>query len=111
VFGPREVLVNLAEAAIILEALGENPEAMTAPKSYFKMFFEQEKLPYELGWRPSKLGITTPSIFSTAGLIFAASNETVPEGLQMTLEAYKDALAAVDPITGTLGNTTALIGL
>jgi len=72
-----------------------------------KSLFEQERLPYELGWQPSKLPITLMTLGQMIiELVAANGDDAVPEGLSVGLNAYKDALEGIDPVTGLLGNLT-----
>jgi len=74
------------------------------------MLFEQEKLPYELGWEPSTLPVTLTTLGQMImELVEANGADAIPEGLAVTASAYKDALEGFDPVTGILANLTSVL--
>ena len=56
-----------------------DPITGAAPISYVRSLFEQEKLPFDLGWRPSPLPITFASLSAMAAKLQTVSHET-PQG-------------------------------
>jgi hypothetical protein len=86
-----------------------DPYSGVARVDYVRELFEQERLPYELGWQPSKLPVTLMTLGQMILELIEANDDAIPEGLEVTTNAYKDALEGIDPVTGLLGNlTTAL---
>ena len=57
-----------------------NPIVNSAPIPYVKSLFEQQKLPFELGWRPSLEPITLISLGEYVLELFAANPDRVAEG-------------------------------
>lgn len=107
VYGPREYILSYGETALYLQAMSD-PYSGVAQVSYVKSLFEQERLPYELGWQPSKSPITLQTLGQMITALVAANGaDAVPEGLSVGANAYKDALEGIDPVTGILGNLTA----
>lgn len=107
----REFILSYGETGLYLQTMSD-PVSGVARLDYIKMFFEQEKLPYELGWRPSTAPITLPSLGQMLLELFLASGETVPEGFQITADSYGDLLESVGPLAGILKNeTAALLGI
>lgn len=51
---------------------------------YVREFFEQEKLPYNLGWRVSPEAITLNSLGEMVLQLYTANPEAVPEGATVT---------------------------
>lgn len=49
------------------------------------MLFEQEKLPYELGWRPSAAPITLMSLGNMVFELFGASPEQAKQGFNIAV--------------------------
>jgi hypothetical protein len=87
-----------------------DPYSGVARVDFVRMLFEQEKLPYELGWEPSTLPITLATLAQMGlALIEANGADAIPEGLSVTANSYKDALEGVDPVTGILANLTTLL--
>ncbi|CAK1358570.1 unnamed protein product [Cercospora beticola] len=105
------LVLGLVESSLYQSVMG-NPITGEAPISYVRSFFEQERLPYELGW-------TKPAVetnFATLGIM--ANNmlltdpgefgEQLPE---LTGDLVQDVFQLRDPLTGTLVNATcALLG-
>lgn len=76
VYGPRAAAFGTLEHGLVLSALGA-PITGIAPLSYIRSFFEQERLPYHLGWRPvpfanniaTVLGISIASLAGDPNLL------------------------------------------
>lgn len=77
-----------------------------AELSYVRSLFEQEKLPYELGWRRPQQQITLLSLGNMVMQLYQASPQPGPEGVRVTADTLKDAFEGVNPVTGLLGNLT-----
>ena len=73
---------------------------------FIEQFFEQERLPWELGWRPSAAPVTLDSLGAMVVELLAADPQVVPEGVVVTVDTVKDVFEGVDPITGLLANAT-----
>lgn len=110
-YGPREFILSYGETALYLQTMSD-PVSGVANLDYVRQLFEQEKLPYNLGWRPS----TEPITLNTLGTmiitgLYPANDEALPEGLEIiTIGAVKDAFSGINPVTGLLGNVTGLLG-
>jgi len=66
-----------------------DPVTGVGPLEYVKVFFEQERLPYNEGWRPTA---TETNLNSLGAMILAlnkANGEVVPEGLLITTNTVK----------------------
>jgi hypothetical protein len=85
-YGPREAVFSYGENAIYLQAMSD-PVSGNAKISYVRSLFEQEKLPYALGWRPSKAPITLASLGVMVTQLFAVSPEPISEGLRIVVYA------------------------
>lgn len=79
VYGIRETVFSYGENALYLQTMGDVVSGR-AKVEYVRSLFEQEKLPYELGWRPSKVPITLASIGAMVVELFAVGPEPIPEG-------------------------------
>jgi hypothetical protein len=75
-------VLSYGENALYLSTLSD-PVSGKAKIEYVKSMFEEEKLPYDLGWRPS----TAPTTLTSLGLMIVelqgSSPEPVPEGLRI----------------------------
>jgi len=104
-YGLREAIFSYGENAIYLQSMAD-PVSGKAQISYVRSLFEKEKLPYELGWRPSKAPITLPSLGVMVAELYAVSPQPIPEGAMILADSYKDALMAVVGGSEILGNLT-----
>jgi hypothetical protein len=81
-YGVREAVLSYGENALYLSTLSD-PVSGKAKIEYVKSMFEEEKLPYDLGWRPT----TAPTTLTSLGLMIVelqgSSPEPVPEGLKI----------------------------
>ena len=83
VYGLREFIFSYGETAIYLQTMSD-PVSGVANIDYIRSLFEQEKLPYELGWRPSAAPITLASLGQMVFELFQANPQNVPEGATIT---------------------------
>ncbi|CAK4032758.1 related to chloroperoxidase [Lecanosticta acicola] len=105
-YGPREFILSYGETALYLSIMGD-PTTGVAPVDYVKIFFEQERLPYNEGWRKPTQQTTLLTVGDMINQLYASSPEPLPEGLEiLTVGAYQDALAGINPVTNALGNLT-----
>jgi hypothetical protein len=81
-YGIREAIFSYGENAIYLQAMAD-PVSGMAKIPYVKSLFEQEKLPYELGWRPSKLPITLGSLGIMVAELYKDSPQPISEGVKI----------------------------
>jgi hypothetical protein len=81
-YGLREAIFSYGENAIYLQAMSD-PISGKAPIPYVRSLFEQEKLPYNLGWRPSKSPITLASLGAMVVRLYGSSPAPVPEGTRI----------------------------
>ena len=105
VYGLREFIFSYGETAIYLQALSD-PFSGVAKVDYLKQWFQEERLPYNLGWRPSQRPITLDTLGQMVLELFAANPQAVPEGITITVDTVKDVFAGIDPLTGLLANAT-----
>lgn len=95
--------------ALYLQTMSD-PYSGVAQVDFVRSLFEEERLPYELGWEPSTLPITLETLAQMgAALIEANGADAIPEGLEVTANSFKDAFEGINPITGILGNLTSLL--
>lgn len=77
--------------------MGSSPLAQSAPVAYVKSLFEQERLPYELGWQPSVIPITFANLGAYALEVFnspATTAKTQIAQTSFTVGSYRQAVEA-----------------
>lgn len=79
-YGPTQFLFSSGETALYVQILS-SPLNNSAPISYVRSMFEQQKLPFDLGWRPSAVPITFPTLGEYILELFAANPDKIAEGL------------------------------
>lgn len=113
-YGLREFIFSYGETAIYLSTMSD-PVSGMARVDYVRSLFEQEKLPFDLGWRPSTSPITLPSLGQMVLELYNANPQKVPEGAKVTADSYKDAFEAVvggsQILSNLTGGISTLVGL
>ncbi|KAK5135466.1 hypothetical protein LTR08_005254 [Meristemomyces frigidus] len=79
----REFILSYSETGLYLETMSD-PVSGVAKVEYVRSLFEQEKLPYNLGWRPSAASNTLSSLGQMIMELFDANPNNVPEGAKIT---------------------------
>jgi len=82
-YGLREFILSYGETSLYLQTMSD-PTSGVANLTYVRSMFEKEKLPYELGWRPSALPITLMSLGQMVLELYQANPQNVPEGATIT---------------------------
>lgn len=77
-YDARALILSYGENALYLQAMSD-PVSGQANLDYVRMLFEQEKLPFELGWKPSRRPITLASVGAMIIRLVASSPQPVPE--------------------------------
>ncbi|UJO18822.1 Putative sterigmatocystin biosynthesis peroxidase stcC [Fulvia fulva] len=112
IYSGRQLVLGLVETSLYMSLMGD-PLTGDAPIDYVKSFFEQERLPYELGWTAPAVQIN----FVTLGAMAAQVLLSKPQDLLIDLPnlnagTLRDVFQLKDPLTGTVINATcALAGL
>lgn len=95
--------------------MGSGDSDGVANLSYVNSLFEQEKLPYELGWRPRAEPITLPSLGEMVFDLFNISPQKVPEGQKIFQDSYKDVFEELvggsEILANLTGGLSTLVGL
>lgn len=79
-YGFREFIFRYGETAIYLQAMGGSDADGVTRVDWVRSLFEQEKLPYSLGWRPRAEPVSIPSLGQMVLELFNVSPQKVPEG-------------------------------
>ena len=84
VYGPQQFILRYGEMTLAIETMGGSDLTGVARLDWVNQLFAQEKLPYNLGWRPRAEPITLPSIGQMIVEIFAVSPDKFSEAGTIT---------------------------
>ncbi|KAK4619542.1 Putative sterigmatocystin biosynthesis peroxidase [Fulvia fulva] len=104
-YGPMQFLLSSGETALYVQTM-DSPITNSARVDYVRSLFEQEKLPYELGWRPSAVPITLLSLGGYILELFAANPDAIGEGTTILKDSYANALISAAGGANALRNLT-----
>ncbi|MCJ1477449.1 hypothetical protein MMC13_006120 [Lambiella insularis] len=93
-YNPANQIVSNAETSLYLGVLGDINTGI-APVNYVQIFFEQERLPYTEGWRPSSTPIGLLNLNVLIAKVASASGETAVDLETMTATTLKNALSNI----------------
>lgn len=102
-YSPVQFILSYGETALYLSTMGD-PSSGVAPIDYVRSLFEDERLPYELGWTPPKAPTTLASLGQMVLELNAANGEEIPEGLILGEKSLKAALIGLNAATGEIEN-------
>ncbi|KAF2088261.1 Cloroperoxidase [Saccharata proteae CBS 121410] len=102
----QQFITSYGETALYLSVLGD-PVTGVAPVEWVKVFFEQERLPYNEGWRPTARQTDLLSLSDMAGRLNGVTGEMLPEGLLVTAQTLGLAFRGLNPVKGVVGNVVA----
>ncbi|KAG4418243.1 hypothetical protein IFR04_008601 [Cadophora malorum] len=100
-YTPQQFVLSYGETALYLSTMGD-PVTGVAPVDWVKIFFEEERLPYNEGWRPTAQETNLLTLGAMILQLNAANKEALPEGLLITTNTLKLAFGGYNPITGLL---------
>lgn len=92
VYGPQQFVLSYGETALYLQTMGDALSG-NSRLDFIRQMFEQEKLPYNLGWRPSVNEVNLSTLGAMIVQLYTQSPEPVPEGLLVTASTYKVCLS------------------
>ncbi|OQN99267.1 hypothetical protein B0A48_15116 [Cryoendolithus antarcticus] len=104
-YGLREFIFRYGETALYLQTMSD-PVSGVARLDFIRELFEKERLPVDLGWRPSTLPITLASLGVMVNNLFAANPQNGPEGVTIASNSYKDLIEGFIGGSEVLGNLT-----
>nr|POF06924.1 putative sterigmatocystin biosynthesis peroxidase stcc [Quercus suber] len=105
VYSLREFILSYGETSLYLQTMGNAYSGDTNVK-YIRSMFEQEKLPYNLGWRPSSDAVTLESLGAMILELDAANPNALPEGAKVLADSYKDLFEVIIGGSNVLNNLT-----
>ncbi|KAH7094493.1 Peroxidase, family 2-domain-containing protein [Paraphoma chrysanthemicola] len=115
VYGAREAVLAYGEQAVYLQTMGSDTISPRAKLSFVRTLFEQERLPYGQGWRPSTVPITLASVGAMVVQLIASGSEPVPEVGRIVGDTYKSLVVSAVGGSQVLSNLTegisAVLGL
>ena len=96
-YGSKQTFLALGETALYLMALGD-PLTGVTPVDYIRILFEQERIPYDEGWRTPTTEISLGNTLEMLGKLAAADGEIQKEGA-ITNATLAKALVGLDNAT------------
>jgi hypothetical protein len=84
-YGFREFVFRYGETGIYLQTMGGDDLTGVTRIDWVQSLFEEEKLPYNLGWRPRAEPITLASLGLMVNDLFAVSPSKLSEGFIITV--------------------------
>ena len=84
VYGLQQFILRYGEMGLAIQTMGGDDLTGVARLDWVNQLFTQEKLPYNLGWRPRAEPITLPSLGQMIVEIFAVSPDKLSEGYTIT---------------------------
>lgn len=78
---PKEFLLRVRESGLYLSIMG-NPMTGVASKQFVQIFFREERLPIEQGWKRSTTTITAESLGPMENIILNSSNWTLTQACE-----------------------------
>lgn len=84
VYGVQQFILRYGEMTLAIETMGGDDFTGVARLDWVNQLFTQEKLPYNLGWRPRVEPVTLPSIGQMIVEIFAVSPDKFSEAGTIT---------------------------
>ncbi|KAH0030123.1 Cloroperoxidase, partial [Aureobasidium melanogenum] len=107
-YGPRAAGFGAIEAGFVLTAMG-GPSAI-APLKYVRIFFEEERLPWDEGWRPFVEATNVATVTDAAVLSLAADSNLLPDAARVVIDTPSELWETVIPPDYDLtANLTALL--
>lgn len=108
-YGIREFIFSWGETAIYAQAMSD-PFSGVVRLDYIRQLFEEERLPYNLGWRRSQQEVSLLTLGQMVTEMVAVSPEPAPEFLNLTVNSYKDLFEVINETGGLIGNFTGTLG-
>jgi len=98
-YGIKEAFLSYGETAILMCLLGD-PKDGKIPLEHLKIFVEEERLPYEEGWRPAAHPITPKHLFPLIFNLMEANEHKLAEASEVglgTVHAVQNAVNSLFP--------------
>ncbi|KAL9530545.1 Peroxidase [Sphaerulina musiva] len=105
-YGFREFIQRYGEVSIYLQAMGADDATGVTRVDWVRELFEQERLPYDLGWRPRAQPITVASLGQMVFELYTISPSAVPEGKKVAADSYKNVFEVLIGGSNVLNSLT-----
>jgi hypothetical protein len=99
IYGIKEALISYGETAILMCLLGD-PKDGKIPVEYLKILVEEERFPYQEGWRPPAQPITLQDLNHPILNLIQANEHKSAEASEVglgTVEAVQNAFTSLLP--------------
>jgi len=99
IYGIKEAILSYGETAILMSLLGD-PKNGKMPVEYLKILVEEERLPYEEGWRPAAHPITPKGLSLSIFTLMEANEHKLAEAEEVglgTVLAVENAVTSLLP--------------
>jgi len=100
VYGIKEFILSYGESALFLGILGD-PKNGQIPLEYLKVLFEQERLPFNEGWRPNAKAVTQGDMNHLIFKLIMANEHKAAEASDVGLGSIHAVTNAVTSIMPT----------
>ncbi|PGH16317.1 hypothetical protein AJ79_01859 [Helicocarpus griseus UAMH5409] len=100
-FSAKNMVISYTETAQYLSVFGD-PIQGNPPVEWVKIFFEQERLPYNEGWRRPSIQTNAVTLVPLIARLMAAGGQILPEALTMAENALEKILTG-EPIEALVG--------
>ncbi|KAM3422724.1 Ubiquitin-conjugating enzyme E2 J1 [Cercospora zeina] len=95
VYGLREFVLRYGETGLYLQTMGGNDLDGVTRLDWVQSLFEQERLPFDLGWRPRAEPITLASLGFMLNNLVAVSPSRSEEFSNITADSYKNIFQVI----------------
>ncbi|KAH8679681.1 Chloroperoxidase [Tricladium varicosporioides] len=99
-YGIKEFILSYGESALFLGLLGD-PKEGKIPVEYLRVLFEQERIPFNEGWRPSETPVTQGDMNHMIFSLIMANEHKADEAKAVGLGTVHAVSAAVTSILPT----------
>lgn len=104
-YGALQFLLSSGETALYVQTM-DSPVTNSARLDYVKTLFEEERLPFNMGWRASTTQISLLTLGSYILELFAANPDKVGDTLELTAGTLGSTLATLVGGANILSNLT-----
>ncbi|CAK1361837.1 putative sterigmatocystin biosynthesis peroxidase stcC [Cercospora beticola] len=105
-YGVREFVLRYGETGLYLQTMGGDDLTGVTRLDWVRSLFEQERLPYNLGWRPRAEPITLASLGLMINNLVAVSPSKGTEFGNITADSYKNIFQVIAGGSNVLNNLT-----
>lgn len=104
-YGALQFILSSGETGLYVQTMS-SPTTNSAPLNYVEELFEQERLPFDIGWRASPSPITLTTLGEYILELYAANPDNAAEGLTLTAGTLGSTLATLVGGANVLSNLT-----